>query len=187
MLNKFKCIVITGITAFTLSACGGDDKKNEAPAAAPQTPPAKPDDTPKGVVADGKFYLSAGSVEAFDNQGNKLDPQTLQITGDYTWSVEFLGENKYQITATGSTKINSQNQILAEVNCKGAQDIYVFELTESKAVRNLRTLESGCPGTFKPTASMQMTFEPLTEKSFIYNVTTQSDGLRIIESYTFKM
>lgn len=171
-----------------LTGCGGSTSSDDdapAPAPAPQQQEEQgPVDVP--LIEDGKYYLSAGVVEAFDSQGNKLDPQTLQITGDYFWDMLYLKEGRYQITASGSTKISTENEILAEVNCVGARDVYIFELKEGNAIRNFRIQESGCPGNLKPVSSMQMSFEPLTSSSFIYTVTNTADGTRVVESFTFR-
>jgi hypothetical protein len=125
------------IAASVLQACGGDTgEKDDAPAPQPeqpgeQTPAEKP------VIDDGKYYLSAGVVEAFDNQGNKLDPQTLQISGDFYWDMSYLQEGRYQVIASGAVKVSTENEIIAEVNCRGARDVYIFELREGNMVRNL--------------------------------------------------
>ena len=75
---------------------------------------------------------------------------------------------------------------MAELNCKGAQDVYVFDWTESGAIRNLRQTESGCPQGLEGVEARQMTVERLSATSFAYTFVNQNDGARIIESYVFK-
>jgi hypothetical protein len=179
------CALLLGL------GCGeaSSGNKNDAPVNPnQQATPDKPEANPKSSarLGEGKYFISAGTVEAFDNAGNKIDPQTLQITGDYTWIVKSLGSEKYEVTATGSAKISSSNQVIAEVNCKGAQDVFAFTLLTSNALRELAIIESGCPQGIKAVGSQQMSINPVSDSTFVYTVASQEEGARVIESYTFR-
>jgi hypothetical protein len=192
LMLRYTLLTLTFASAFfgcgTSSTKSTDEKK---PATRETKPEEDSDATKKPAVsasriAEGKYFVSAASVEAFDNLGNKLDPQTLQITGEYTWVVRPLGEEKYEVTATGSAKFSNSNTILVEINCRGAQDVYTFTLLNSNVLRDVKVIESGCPQGLKDVSSMQMSLEPLGSSAFVYTVAQQSGGGRVIETYTFR-
>lgn len=190
LIRAFGAILITG---FALAGCGKDDDKgSDAPRNNNDGDVKKPGDEEKtppvdtSHIADGKYYLSAGTVEGFDTEGDKVGPHALQVTGDYFWIIKHIEGQKYEVTATGSAKISNSNNVVADLNCKGAQDVYVFDWTESGALRNLRQTETGCPQGLQSASAQQMSVERLSNNSFTYTVVTQEDGNRVIETYTFK-
>ena len=143
-------------------------------------------ETALGAIADGRYYLSSGSFEGSDAEGNKIDKQTLQIAGDYYWETSHRGAAQYEVTATGSAKLSMDNQVLAELNCAGSQDVYAFEVIASGSMRNFAQLEAGCPQESQLNASQQMSIRSLSPDTFEYTVVNQSEGVRIVETYIFR-
>lgn len=183
-------IVATGVL-LALVGCGSDKDGGSSNAPAQQAPqltePKDGDEKPKsGTIEDGKYYLSSGSYEGSDTAGNKIDPQTLQIAGDYYWEMKHQSDDRYEVTATGRAKLSSDNNILAEVNCAGSQDVYSFEMISSGSLRNFAQLEAGCPQAAKLTSSQQMSIRSLNANAFEYTVVTQNDGVRIVETFVFR-
>ncbi|MCA2960268.1 MAG: hypothetical protein IOD12_08445 [Silvanigrellales bacterium] len=182
-------------SVVALNGCGSDSSSNKDKAETPAPAPAKSgsgDGSKKeaeaeaGRLSNGKYYLKAHSFEAFNNEGVKLDPQTSQVIGDYIWMLESTGGESYQLTMTGSVKLSNSNIVLAEFNCRGAQDVYTFEVTTSNALRNIKQVESGCPVGAKDFGSQQMQMEMAGKNSLVYTVASQTqDGVRVIETYTF--
>lgn len=172
---------------LVVTACGRNDEDQPAAAAPVAETVAEPAPTPASTgIVSGKYFMTAGTVEAFDDAGNKLDPQQLQITGDYFWIVEDLGEKKLEVTASGSAKISNSNAVLTEINCRGAQDVYVFDVTASGALRNFQITESGCPQSLQGSAAQQRSLAKLGNDAFGYTIVNQAEGVRMIETYTFK-
>jgi len=175
--NYIACLTLS----LTLAACGGAEEKK----------PAEPSLEPQQTLAShqieaGNYYLSAANLEAFGTDGSKIDPQNLQVAGTYTWAVESLGSDRYRATATGSVKLSNSNQTVAELNCRGSQDVFTFEVTSSKAVRNFKMVEAGCPQGVSSVATRQLTIESFDKSTFSLTIVTQEDGWRVIEEYIFK-
>ena len=170
-----------------LTACG--TKHDSAPAAPKPTEPQPTAPHPtvddKSLV-DGKYYLSAATLEASDAAGNSVPTQPLQVSGDYFWIAKHLDGTKYEMTMTGAAKISSSNELQVEINCKGAQDVYTFDWQESGALRNIHQTESGCPQGLQASDSQQMSIERLGPSGFAYTVVSNKDGTRLVETYTFK-
>jgi hypothetical protein len=189
---SMKQLAVTGIMMAVIG-CGSHDNGGDAnKSAGQQTVPVsetkkdESDALDSGSVKDGKYYLSSGTFEGSDSYGNKIDKQTLQIAGDYFWRTKYQGEDQYEVIATGSAKLSSNNTVLAEVNCSGSQDVYAFDLVESGALRNFSQLESGCPQSAEFNASKQMSIRSLNGDAFEYTVVSQSEGVRITETYVFR-
>ena len=136
-------------------------------------------------MADGKYFLSAVNVEAYNEAGAKLDTTQLTVSGDYYWFLKFIGESKYEVTATGAAKISNTNRVLLEINCRGAQDKFVFSVTESGALRDLTQTETGCPQGATGTASVQRQFLRVGPQIFKFLVTTANNGAREIDEFVF--
>ena len=195
-MKKLLALASLGLFAAALSGCGSDKQSDPAPAPAPASKGDKGTADGDGKksqpaagaarLSPGKYFLSAGSVEAFDSQGNKVDPQTLQVTGEYTWTLEAIGGESYQLTETGAAKISNSNQVLAEFNCRGARNVYTFELTSANAVRGLKQLEAGCPVAASGVSARQFTLEPLGANAIQYVEAQQNAGVRAIVTLTFQ-
>jgi hypothetical protein len=137
-------------------------------------------------LAEGKYFMSAGTVEYFDNTGVTLDPQPLQVTGDVNWTVEPQGGEVYQVTMTGSGKVTFQNNVILDIRCTGASDLYSFTLSATNDVRDLTPVQLGCPQGGNSTAARQLSIKPLGQKSFVYTIVEQAQGQRAVVSLTFK-
>jgi len=183
-------------TATTLGGCGSKDDNDDKAAAPAPNPNANggatnPDGTKKqgegeaSKIGPGKYYLKAGTVEYFDTVGNQLAPQQMQITGDYFWIIEPQGGELYKASMTGVAKASLNNTTILDVNCKGAQDVYSFEITPTSALRNLKLLESGCPTTAQLDSAQQRQIEAVGKDSFIFTIAESEGGARAIVQYTF--
>lgn len=139
-----------------------------------------------GKIKDGRYYLSAATWEASDTAGNAIVPQTLQVVGDYMWTVEHQGANKYRVTATGAVKFNLDNEYLTQLNCKGARDVVSFELTESNEVRGLTIIESTCPQGLKPGVTSQYSINVIDQHAFQFFSAETAEGVRGLLTVTFK-
>lgn len=193
---KLAVLALGLVGVFGLVSCGSDGGSDD------DSPPAPKKETEGGTggtggdpkkdaaaaqprLSEGKYFLRAAMAEGFNNQGVKIDPQSVQVTGEYTWTVEALGGEAYQVTATGNAKFSLNNEILFEVNCTGAQDVYTFELTSSNTLRSLRPVELGCPQGLRPVSAQQVSIQIQGKNSFAYIVASQGEGGRSIETYTF--
>lgn len=193
---SMKLVVISLFAACaTLTSCGSDSSDSKSdPAPEPNKSgqggsggdgTRKEAETTGARLSEGKYYLTAGTVEYLDNAGNKMDPQPIQITGEYTWTIDPQGAEQYVVSSTGSAKLSFQNNILMEVNCNGARDIYSFSLTSSNDVRELKPVQLGCPQGGVGTTARQMMINPLGKKSFVYTEAAQDGGARAIVMLTF--
>jgi len=118
--------------------------------------------------------------------GQTLGEQSLQVVGEFTWTTKYNGNRMYEVTGTGTAKISMNNNVIDDINCAGARDIYSFELAENKDVRSVKAIETGCPqGTQLDNSARQMSIDPLSATAFILTVVEQSEGNRAVANYTF--
>lgn len=166
---------ITFLSALVLSvaACGGDGKKDN-----------KSFKIQESGLSDGTYFLGAATVEGTNADGSRLDRQTLQVVGEYSWKTKQLGGNKYRLTATGTAKLLLNNQLVTEFICSGARDVTQFKLASGR-VTNMRVLESGCPAGFNVEGAQQMTVEKVDNDAFIFNFVETGDGARYFVTFTF--
>lgn len=163
---------------LALGACGKTAK--EEPNLAPQA-------VQDYEIAAGTYTLSSGSVSYSNNVGAMMDPQTMQIVGDYTWTIESKGNNKYVVTQTGFTKATNSNFVDSVIDCRGAQDVLQFELTKTHAVRDVVQISSGCPqGLNLASSANQWSVRSLNNDVFVVTLVAQGGGEKYVYTLTFQ-
>ena len=169
------------ILILCLMSCGESKKDTTvAPKEAPQV-------LQDNELAGGTYTLSSGSVSYTNNLGILMDPQILQVVGEYTWAIESKGNDKYVVTQTGYTKLNNSNFVGSAIDCRGAQDVVQFEITKSHTVQNIVQLESGCPqGLNLASAANQWTIKSIDENAFVVTLVSQGSGEKYVYTLTFK-
>jgi hypothetical protein len=176
IITIFKNSALLLLSTFVLTSCGSllknDRLLNQVQSHIPE---------------DGRYHLSAVTVEATDTEGNIIETSPIQVLGQsYFWTFKSLGDNEYEITATGSTSFTSNNQTFLEWKCNEARDVFVFEMSEENTIRNLRMLESGCPQGFLVNNATQLSLETIAVGAFQFNLLTQGNGIRSVERFTFR-
>ena len=163
------------VLVLSLNACGAKDKKGDTTVNTQET----------GNLSNGKYFLGSATIEGFDTAGNRLNTVTLQVTGQYSWTMTSLGGERYELIATGNAKLLSNNQVAAEFICSGSRDVAQFQLTGANAVSDLRVTESGCPQGLGDAVASQMTIEALSSSTFVLTHVEIGNGTRIVSTFTF--
>ncbi len=173
-MKSFFNLGILSVLVLALSGCGASTAKDK-----------KVEIFDTGTLSNGKYSLGSATIEYFGTDGSRLNTVTLQVTGQYFWSMAAQGEGKYELTATGNAKLLTNNQLVGEFICSGSRDVAHFELSDSNAVSNFRLTEAGCPQGISLQGATQLSIESLSANTFVFTIVEIADGYRAVATYTF--